>query len=241
MIKGDKLMEIFGIIIFIILILIIPIIIYINNKLNYFPNKTFHINLTNKKHMDNNDLLDYYIINYGIESIMEHIGQIHQWEKETVESLKYKPKKINKFYEHYESNKKNAFTFIGYRTQTRYKQINYVRTPYKIDVTSNSFSLSEEDVLKRIQFLKSHNYYVTFNNYNRVDQRKSLTKELKEMIKKRDNYTCQMCGKYMPDEVGLHIDHIIPISMGGKSVPENLQVLCSKCNGKKGKNILDKN
>ena len=52
-------------------------------------------------------------------------------------------------------------------------------------------------------------------------------------IMRRDNYTCQICGKYMPDGVGLHIDHILPISKGGKSVPSNLQVLCSKCNGKK--------
>ena len=43
-----------------------------------------------------------------------------------------------------------------------------------------------------------------------------------------------LCGKYMPDEVGLHIDHIIPVAKGGKTVPSNLQVLCSKCNGNKG-------
>ena len=45
--------------------------------------------------------------------------------------------------------------------------------------------------------------------------------------------TCQICGKYMPDEVGLEIDHIVSIKNGGKSVPSNLQVLCSKCNGHK--------
>ena len=47
-----------------------------------------------------------------------------------------------------------------------------------------------------------------------------------------DNYTCRMCGKYT-DGVGLQIDHIMPVSKGGKSVPSNLQVLCSKCNGRK--------
>ena len=34
----------------------------------------------------------------------------------------------------------------------------------------------------------------------------------------RDNYTCQICGKYMPDEVGLQVDHIIPVAKGGKTV-----------------------
>ena len=51
-----------------------------------------------------------------------------------------------------------------------------------------------------------------------------------DQIKKRDNYTCQLCGKYMPDEIGLHIDHIIPWSKGGETTMENLQTLCSKCN-----------
>lgn len=60
-----------------------------------------------------------------------------------------------------------------------------------------------------------------------------MTRELRERIMRRDNYTCKICGKYMPDEVGLHIDHIIPVSKGGKSIEQNLQVLCSKCNGHK--------
>ena len=60
-----------------------------------------------------------------------------------------------------------------------------------------------------------------------------MTKELRQQIIDRDKYTCQLCGKYMPDEVGLHIDHIVSISKGGKTVPSNLQVLCSKCNGSK--------
>lgn len=61
-----------------------------------------------------------------------------------------------------------------------------------------------------------------------------MTPSLRKAIMERDHYTCQLCGKYMPDEVGLHIDHIVPIAKDGKSVPSNLRVLCSKCNGKKG-------
>lgn len=64
-------------------------------------------------------------------------------------------------------------------------------------------------------------------------ERQKLTSALRERIKQRDNYTCQLCGKQMLDNVGIHIDHIIPISKGGQTVENNLQVLCSVCNLKK--------
>ncbi|MBO4856796.1 MAG: HNH endonuclease [Bacilli bacterium] len=42
-----------------------------------------------------------------------------------------------------------------------------------------------------------------------------------------------MCGKSDLLE-NLEIDHIIPIARGGKTTPDNLQVLCHDCNKKKG-------
>jgi hypothetical protein len=75
-----------------------------------------------------------------------------------------------------------------------------------------------------------------YNQVSRVDikaERNKMTPALREYIKERDNYTCQCCGKVMTDNVGLQIDHIIPVSKGGKTEPDNLQVLCSVCNLKK--------
>ncbi len=32
----------------------------------------------------------------------------------------------------------------------------------------------------------------------------------------------------------LHIDHVVPVSRGGLTEPENLQTLCAPCNLRKG-------
>lgn len=112
-----------------------------------------------------------------------------------------------------------TFTFQMIRSQTRYKQRNYQKYAYKVDVVVDTrrytygelVVLSEQDPVAE-------------------SERSKMTKALREQIMERDNYTCQICGRYMPDGFGLHIDHIVPISKGGRSVPENLQVLCAKCN-----------
>lgn len=51
------------------------------------------------------------------------------------------------------------------------------------------------------------------------------------------SYRCAMCGK-ISKTIGLfQIDHIHPMSKGGLTIPENLQLLCTSCNRKKGNRI----
>ena len=63
-----------------------------------------------------------------------------------------------------------------------------------------------------------------------------MTAQLRNWIKQRDNYACRYCGVSVAAEphLLLEVDHIIPISQGGLSVPENLQALWWKCNRSKG-------
>ncbi len=60
-------------------------------------------------------------------------------------------------------------------------------------------------------------------------ERSKLTLALRYKVLKRDNFKCVACGKNA-SEVEMHVDHVIPVSKGGKTIESNLQTLCSKCN-----------
>jgi len=54
-------------------------------------------------------------------------------------------------------------------------------------------------------------------------------------VVRRDNNTCQECGKILKDNE-IEFDHIIPLSKGGSSEEHNLRVTCFDCNrGKSNK------
>ena len=56
-------------------------------------------------------------------------------------------------------------------------------------------------------------------------------------VVRRDNNTCQVCGKILMDKE-IEIDHIIPYSRGGTTDENNLRVTCLECNRRKGKKIM---
>lgn len=57
-------------------------------------------------------------------------------------------------------------------------------------------------------------------------------------IFKRDNFTCQYCGRKSP-EVILTLDHKYPKSKGGANTEDNLITACKECNHGKGDVLLD--
>jgi 5-methylcytosine-specific restriction endonuclease McrA len=62
--------------------------------------------------------------------------------------------------------------------------------------------------------------------------RPKIHKRARQEIYKRDGYACLMCGNSNPEM--LSIDHIVPLSKGGKNRKENMQTLCKLCNSEKG-------
>ncbi|MDD6357205.1 MAG: HNH endonuclease [Bacteroidales bacterium] len=66
--------------------------------------------------------------------------------------------------------------------------------------------------------------------------KREISDRLRFQILMRDGFTCKTCGRSPMNEMGvkLHVDHIIPWSKGGETVPENLETKCEQCNLGKG-------
>lgn len=59
-------------------------------------------------------------------------------------------------------------------------------------------------------------------------ERQAMTRTLRLQVMHRDKFTCVYCGA--GKEKKLHVDHIVAISAGGKTILANLQTLCFECN-----------
>ena len=64
---------------------------------------------------------------------------------------------------------------------------------------------------------------------------KSLRDQAFEKAKDANgNYRCACCGVTDKSRIYFQVDHIVPMNNGGKSIADNLQILCRQCNGTKG-------
>lgn len=199
-----------------------------------FPYFEYEFDVSGKRDPQIDDYLDMFLMSGGFEDIQTHQNTVEQWKIDSCNRIERSILKNHrrKQYEQALENKA-AFMFRFFRIQTRYRQKNYVKMPYKIKVTEGPFEYDYDYIKDRYGQLADIGFECTLRAYHSKNQRKLATRELRELIMQRDNFTCQICGKHMPDEVGLQIDHIVPVSKGGKTIPSNLRVLCSKCNGSK--------
>ena len=96
--------------------------------------------------------------------------------------------------------------------------------------------MTEETIAELIRVLSSK---LTASAFAK-EQRTLMTKKLREHILSRDNYTCCNCGNSIQKEPNLllEIDHIIPVSKGGRTEEGNLQTLCWRCNRAKSNKIV---
>ena len=98
---------------------------------------------------------------------------------------------------------------------------NHYNKRYKINSNNVEYYCSE--CLKTRRYKQSAKY-----------QRALMTDKLRYQVLCRDGHRCVLCGASAKDGVKLHVDHIIPVSKGGKTELSNLRTLCERCNLGKG-------
>ena len=140
------------------------------------------------------DLVDRYLNANGLSPFILHYDTVQEWKKECIEKINSSPlKKLRE--KQYEEclDDKEMFQFIAVRAQTRYRQQNYMKSAYKVEVPTESVSCDINYLKYRYRELEKIGFQCTLSEYRKKDQRKLMTKALKEQIAVRDNYTCQMC------------------------------------------------
>ena len=132
--------------------------------------------------------------------------------------------------------------FLYYEKRIFQKNISKPITTYTFDVTMNYISpqgkvniskdgkYNFEDVFACLESVSRT--YVDKKTYNMLakTERGFLSDSLRYDVLNRDNFKCVICGAEASQGAHLHIDHIIPISKGGKTEYNNLQTLCERCN-----------
>lgn len=224
---------------FILLVPVIILILYLILGNPYkFPYYSVTFDVSGRRNVVMLDEIENYLILHGLDEFTQKRDEAEKWK------IKYSQKAQKSILRPLRTRQYNRtvddealFKFNLYRKQTRYIQRNYVKTPYEVMNTIETFDCDYDYIIRRYNQLEMIGFETTTSKYHVKNQRRLMTQELRKHIKLRDNYTCRICGKYMPDGVGLQIDHIVPVSKGGRTVETNLQVLCSVCNGKKSNKI----
>lgn len=93
-----------------------------------------------------------------------------------------------------------------------------------------------EDDEDNVVYGKRHLENMSLREIGKInpEYEKHLRDKAFESAKTTDGmYTCSCCGKKFPNRIMLQVDHIIPMNKRGKTVPDNLQILCRICNGEK--------
>ena len=229
----------------------------INKKYTFYKVGNFNMehSYDNVNFYDDISCEDYliYNLNYqkkkvldAIESASLNLTAYRKYEKEVegiknfgtydVDASEYNPKKLLKY-------EKDLFVDSQKYPKTT---LSILVKLHRVDRNDRCFETKrkwfyEKDIESIIDRLnnKSGSYYrdeEIWKSICRVERGK-VSNRLRFAIYARDGYRCKKCGARDRGD-NLEIDHIIPISKGGKSNPDNLQTLCWKCNKAKGNRII---
>lgn len=187
-------------------------------------------------HLDNN----INGIRTDLENAIFNITLLEKYNKDVEKVLQSESTNNSKY-----SSKKFKMVEERVLRSIIYKKENFMIT-LKIEVYYRSNGGNVYDNKKR-KYLFNDLVFV-YNEWNRGNkfeetinqERKIMNDYIRYNVLKRDNFSCQICGITAKDGAKLQVDHIIPVSKGGKTVMSNLQTLCERCNiGKSNKTEND--
>ena len=95
----------------------------------------------------------------------------------------------------------------------------------------------ESEIRTAIRNISARAEYMQTEAFRRKNERSKVTPSLRLQIIERDGRRCCICGRSVRDGATLEVDHILPVSKGGKTEYSNLQTLCRDCNRGKGAKI----
>lgn len=119
-------------------------------------------------------------------------------------------------------------------TSSRVIAVAEYQSPQGKNFYTKKWSMPITDVPERYERLVETESENEVSDYQRKLERAKMSVKLRYSILQRDGFRCQICGRGAEDGVKLHVDHIIPVSKGGKTVENNLRTLCEDCNLGKG-------
>lgn len=183
------------------------------------------------------------VIRYNIENNIDFIRTDIENAIYNIKMLDDYNKEVNKLTLIESNNTSKKFNKIENRI---FNKLIYKKEDFLINVKlivyyrSNSGKINE-NIKTLITFLELVNIYNAWQQGNKYceaqkRERRIMNDDIRYNVLKRDNFQCQLCGATAKDGAKLHVDHIIPVSKGGKTIMSNLQTLCDRCNiGKSNK------
>lgn len=103
------------------------------------------------------------------------------------------------------------------------------RSPQGKNSYTKSDTLNFDQLVRALDEMRQIREVRTTSHFLRQQERMRMSAKLRAEVLRRDQSRCRMCGR-TAQVVPLHVDHIIPVSKGGKTSLENLQTLCQDCN-----------
>ena len=107
----------------------------------------------------------------------------------------------------------------------------------RVDEKETTFNSKEIICLLEGISKKDGSFYSDRNVWDAICrvERGKVSNKMRFAVYSRDGNRCRKCGS----SYDLEVDHIFPISKGGKTVIDNLQTLCHNCNVAKSNKVED--